>query len=76
VLYAMLSLGVAGLVLLVGAPAIARLFHGRNGDPVGLTRILQVVGVGLLIAALLIGPYNPENTAVPPPPDAPQSGGR
>ncbi len=67
----MLSLAVAGFVLLLGAPLIARVFSGRKGDPVGLTRILQVIAIGLLIAALLAMPYNPETTAIPPPPDAP-----
>ena len=66
----MIVLALAGIVLLVAAPLIARLVVGRGGDPTGLKRILQVIAAGLLIGALFARPYNRDTTAVPPPPDA------
>lgn len=65
-----------GVSLLVGAPLVARMVRGPGNDPVGLTRILQLVGVILLIGALLVRPSNPETTAVPPPPDLIETQGR
>jgi hypothetical protein len=67
----MIVLVVAGLALLVGAPFIARLVVGGRGDRVGLTRIIQVVAVVLLVAALFLRPHSDETAAFPPPPDTP-----
>ena len=67
----MIVLVVAGIALLVGAPVIARLAVGGGGDRVGLTRIIQVVAVVLLIAALFLRPHSDETAAFPPPPDTP-----
>ena len=66
-----LGLGAAGIALFVGAPLLARLVLGGKTDRVALTRILQAAGVILLVAALVVAPYNPDNTAVPPPPEGP-----
>ena len=67
----MIVLVVLGIALLVGAPVIARLVVGREGDPVGATRILQVVGAVLLVGALFLRPHSDETAAFPPPPDTP-----
>ena len=67
----MIVLVAAGIALLVGAPVIARLVVGRDGDRVGLTRIIQVVAVVLLVAALFLRPHSDETAAFPPPPDLP-----
>lgn len=64
----MLLLVVVGVVLLLTGPLLAR-WMGRAEDAAGLGRIIQVVGVVLLVAALLVRPHNPENTAFPPPPE-------
>jgi uncharacterized membrane protein YdcZ (DUF606 family) len=64
----MLLLVLAGLALLLGGPLLARLYT-RGEDATGLARILQGVGILLLIAALLVRPHNPENSAFPPPPE-------
>jgi hypothetical protein len=76
VLLLMIVLGMAGVVLLLAAPFLARFVSGRRGDPTGLTRILQIVAVALLVGALLVRPYHRETAAVPPPPDAPEQRGR
>lgn len=68
----MLGLGVLGIALLLAAPFIARLIVGRNGDPAAATRILQLLAVVLLVAALLFRPHQDETAAFPPPPDAPR----
>jgi hypothetical protein len=49
---------------------------GREGDRVGLTRIIQVVAVVLLIAALFLRPHSDETAAFPPPPDTPARNAR
>jgi hypothetical protein len=67
----MILLLAAGVSLLIGAPMIARIVAGRGSDPVGLTRVLQLVAVALLIAAIFARPYNPDTAAIPPPPDSP-----
>ena len=72
----MLLLAGVGLALLFTAPALARLAVGHAGDPVGLRRILQVVAVGLLLAALLVRPHSDKTAVFPPPPDAVDSAGR
>jgi len=65
----MLGLVGLGIVLFLAAPFVARAVGGRGSDPVGLTRILQVVAVVLMIGALLIRPHSDETAAFPPPPD-------
>ena len=65
----MVGLVVLGVVLLVGGRWIARAVVGRDGDPVGLTRILWVLGALLLVAALIVRPHSDETAAFPPPPD-------
>lgn len=72
----MTVLAVAGIALFLTAPFIARAILGGDRDPVALIRMLQVVGAALLIAALFTRPYNRDTTAVPPPPDAPDSRNR
>jgi len=67
----MVVLGALGILLLVGAPFAGHLLGRTGRDAVGLTRILQVVGIVLLVLALLVRPYNPTTRAVPPPPGAP-----
>ena len=67
----MIALVAAGLALLVGAPFIARLVVGGRADRVGLTRIIQVVAVVLLVAALFFRPHSDETASFPPPPDTP-----
>lgn len=69
----MLVMAAAGIGLLLSAPLIARLIKGRGSDPVALTRMIQIVAFALLIGALFVRPYNPETTAVPPPPDVPDA---
>lgn len=63
-----LVLALGGIALFLLAPLIARLAM-RGRDPMALTRILQLVAVLMLVGALFIKPYNPDNTAIPPPPD-------
>lgn len=65
----MIGLAAFGVILLVTAPFLARLIVGREGDPIGMTRILQGVAVVLLLGALLFRPYQEETAAFPPPPD-------
>lgn len=67
----MIVLVLAGIALFIAAPLIGRLIMGRKRDPIALVRTLQILGIILLVAALLIRPYNRDTTAVPPPPDAP-----
>ena len=67
----MIVLVVAGIALFIGAPLVARLLVGRGGDPVGTTRIIQVIAVVLLIGALFLRPHSDETAAFPPPPDTP-----
>ena len=66
----MLVLVGAGIALFIGAPAIARLLV-RGGDPVGTTRVIQVVAVVLMVSALFLRPHSDETAAFPPPPDTP-----
>ena len=66
----MIVLAVVGIGLLFTAPLLARLILGRKRDYVALMRMIQVVAVALLIAALIVSPYNRETTATPPAPDA------
>ena len=66
----MLVLAVGGIALFIAAPFLARLLV-RGADPVGTTRIIQVVAVVLLIGALFLRPQNDETAAFPPPPDSP-----
>jgi predicted transporter len=72
VLPVMIVLVLAGIAIFVSAPLLGKLIMRGRRDPVALIRILQLVGIILLVAALLIRPYNRETTAVPPPPDAPE----
>jgi Na+-driven multidrug efflux pump len=58
---------VLGLILIFGGSRIARLFT-KDADPVALTRMLQAIGLALIVMAFLIGPRSPESTAFPPPP--------
>lgn len=69
----MVYLVLAGVAVFFAAPLLGRLMM-RGRDPVALVRVLQLVGVILMVAALLIRPYNRETTAVPPPPDLPVGG--
>jgi hypothetical protein len=66
----MIVMAVAGIALLLSAPLIARAAVGREGDPTGLTRIIQGLAVVLLIVALVFRPHQDETAAFPPPPDA------
>ena len=68
-LIAMLLLGGLGLLLLLGAPLLARLVVGAEGDPVGLKRIFWVIAAALLLLALLARPHNDQTSAFPPSPD-------
>lgn len=70
-----ISVGVVGLVFILLAPVFARVVM-RGRDPVALTRMIQAVGAVLVIVSLLFRPYNPDTTAVPPPPDVPDARGR
>lgn len=63
----MIALGLIGVILILGAPAIARVAGPRFGDPVPITRILQVVGIIFLLAAILLRPHSDETAAFPPP---------
>ena len=65
----MLALVGLGIVLFLAAPLIGRLIVGREGDPVGITRVVQVIAVVLMVGALLIRPHSDETAAFPPPPD-------
>ncbi len=65
----MLALALPGLVMLLAGHWIARLVV-RKGDRIALARVLQLVGILLLVAALLARPRNPQTAAFPPPPDA------
>ncbi|HEX6069109.1 MAG TPA: hypothetical protein VFZ18_04780 [Longimicrobiaceae bacterium] len=69
----MIGLGILGIALLLAAPLLARAVIGREGDPTGLTRIIQGLAVVLLIIALVFRPHRSETAAFPPPPDAPAS---
>lgn len=66
----MIGLILLGLVLLFAAPWLARLMT-RGRDPVALTRVLQAVGIIVLVVALLISPRSPQSTAFPPPVEGP-----
>lgn len=72
----MLALGLGGGALLFGAPILARLLVGKEGDPVGTTRVLQAIAIVMLIAALFIRPHSSETSAFPPPPDSPAAPGQ
>lgn len=65
----MIGLAALGVLLLLVAPLLGRLIVGREGDPIGITRILQGVAVVILLAALLFRPHQEETAAFPPPPD-------
>lgn len=65
----MLILIAAGLALFLAAPVLGRLIVGRQGDPVGVTRIVQVVAVVLMVSALVFRPHRDDTAAFPPPPD-------
>lgn len=65
----MIALAVVGFFLLFTAPLLARLVKGRAGDPVGLTRVIQLVAVVLLLVALLVRPHSEETAVFKPPPD-------
>jgi hypothetical protein len=67
----MLILIAVGLGLFLAARLIARVLVGREGDPVGIMRIIQVVAVILMIGALFIRPHRNDTAAFPPPPDTP-----
>lgn len=71
----MVLLAGAGIFLVFGAPLVARVFL-RGRDPVGLTRVLQLVGIALLVVALLVRPHNNETAVFKPPPDAPADSAR
>lgn len=66
----------AGLALFLAAPVIGRLVVGREGDPVGVTRIVQVIAVVLMVVALVFRPHRDETAAFPPPPDMMRDSGR
>jgi hypothetical protein len=65
----MLLLGGVGLLLLFGAPVLARMIVGRDGDPVGLKRIFWVVGAVLILLAVVVRPHSDATAVFPPPPD-------
>ncbi|HET8656797.1 MAG TPA: hypothetical protein VFL93_14840 [Longimicrobiaceae bacterium] len=67
----MLILLVLGIGLLLGAPLLVRMAAPARRDPVALVRLLQVVGVLLLVLALLARPHDTSTSAFPPPPDQP-----
>jgi hypothetical protein len=67
----MVVLGSLGILLLVGAPFAGHLLSRTGRDVVGLIRILQVVGIVLLVLALLVRPYDSTTRAIPTPPSAP-----
>lgn len=66
----MLLLVVIGLGLLVGSPWLAPRVLRGEGDRTGLVRVLQAVGIVLLLLALLVRPHTPGVSAFPTPPDA------
>jgi hypothetical protein len=66
----MILVAVGAIALLLAAPLIARAIVGPDGDPAGLTRIIQGVAVVLLVVALVFRPHSDETAAFPPPPDA------
>jgi hypothetical protein len=66
----MVVLGSLG-ILLLGGPFAGHLMGRTGRDAVGLIRILQVVGIVLLVRALLVRPSHPITRAVPPPSGAP-----
>lgn len=57
--FAMVGLAFPGALLLFLGPALARMAR-RGRDARGLARILQAVGVALIVAALLVRPSRPE----------------
>ena len=67
----MVGLVALGVALLFGGRFLARAIVGKDGDPEGTTRVCQVIGALLLIAALFLRPYSDETAAFPPPPDTP-----
>jgi uncharacterized membrane protein YdcZ (DUF606 family) len=67
-LMVMIMLGTAGILLFCGGPLLARLVR-RGGDPAALARLLQIVGILLMIAALLVRPQSPATAAFPRTPD-------
>ena len=64
----MLILIAAGIALFLAAPVIGRLVAG-GGDPVAVTRIVQVLAVLLMLVALVFRPHRDDTAAFPPPPD-------
>ena len=69
VLGLMLTLIAAGIALFLAAPFIGRLVVGEEGDPVAVTRVVQVVAVLLMVVALVFRPHRDDTAAFPPPPD-------
>jgi hypothetical protein len=63
----MIALGTLGLLLLFGGPLLARWVLRGSRDPVGMGRLLQLVGILLLVAAVMLRPHNPATAAFPPP---------
>lgn len=65
----MLGLAALGLALLGGGTALVWHSRRRGAERVALGRVLQAVGVGLLVGALLVRPHHPGTAAFPPTPD-------
>lgn len=63
----MLWMTLLGLALLWTGALLCAAPRSGGSDPVPIARMLQALGVALLIGALLVRPHNPETAAFPPP---------
>jgi hypothetical protein len=63
----MIVFGVLGLLLFCGGPVLARWIVKDARDPMGTARVLQLVGILLLVIAVVLRPHNPATAAFPPP---------
>ena len=63
----MITFGVLGLLLFCGGPLLARWMLKDSPDPVGLGRLLQLLGVLMIVIAVVSRPHNPATAAFPPP---------
>lgn len=69
-LLATLLLGLAGLASFAFGSFLVRRPLWRDRDWGATGRVLQLVGVGMLVLALLVRPPHPSTRAFPPPEDS------
>lgn len=62
----MITFGVLGLLLFCGGPLLARWMLKDVPDPMGLGRLLQLLGVMMIVIAVVSRPHNPTTAAFPP----------